>query len=136
MKKIIAVCLVLVLVLSFAGYFDKIMTFDIGNAVQLKIKSGLTGDEVIVEDADFIKGITENINSLRFEKTGKVEGAGYYYMLTWMDETDNKVASITITQENGYQISHNGYYYKVGAGLAIDTQPILEILNEQQVDGV
>lgn len=46
-----------------------------------------------------------------------------------MDETDSKVASITITEENGCQISYDGYYCKVDADLAIDMQPILEMLN-------
>lgn len=129
MKKLTALCLALVLALSLVGCSDKNMTFDIGNATQIQIRSGLTGDEVIIEDSEFVKGVTENINSLTFEKMNKVSGVGYTYMLTWMDETDRKIASITITEENGYQISHDGYYYKVGAGLAVDMQPILEMLD-------
>lgn len=129
MKMFITLCLALVLTLSLVGCSDKTMTFDIGNATQIEIKSGLTGDEVIIEDSAFVKGVTENINSLTFEKMGKVDGVGYAYMLTWTDETDRTVASITITEENGYQISHDGYYYKVGADLAIDMQPILEMPN-------
>ena len=130
MKKYIALVLALVCVLGLAGCSDKNMTFDIGTANKINIKSGLTGDEVNIADNEFIQSITENINSLRFEKTSKVNGkVGYAYMLTWFDTEDNQIARITITEENGYQISHDGYYYKVGADLCIDTELIDEMLN-------
>ena len=105
MKKYIALVLALVCVLGLAGCSDKNMTFDIGTANKINIKSGLTGDEVNIADNEFIQSITENINSLRFEKTSKVNGkVGYAYMLTWFDTEDNQIARITITEENGYQI--------------------------------
>lgn len=129
MKKLIAFVLALVCVLVLVGCSEKRMTFDIGNATQIQIISGLTDDEVIIEDTEFVKDVTENINSLTFEKMGKVDGTGYACMLVWMNETYNEIARITITEENGYQISHDGYYYKVGADLAIDMQPIWEMLN-------
>lgn len=130
MKKYIALVLALVCVLGLVGCSDKNMTFDIGTANKINIKSGLTGDEVNIADNEFIQSITENINSLRFEKTSKVnEKVGYAYMLTWFDTEDNQIARITVTEENGYQISHDGYYYKVGADLCIDTELIDEMLN-------
>ena len=130
MKKYIALVLALVCVLGLAGCSDKNMTFDIGTANKINIKSGLTGDEVNIADNEFIQSITENINSLRFEKTSTTDGkVGYAYMLTWFDTDDNQIARITITDENGYQISHDGYYYKVGADLNIDTALIDEMLN-------
>ena len=133
MKKYIALFLALVCVLGLAGCSDKNMTFDIGTANKINIKSGLTGDEVNIADNEFIQSITENINSLRFEKTSKVNGkVGYAYMLTWFDTEDNQIARITITEENGYQISHDGYYYKVGADLCIDITLINELLNSAQ----
>ena len=133
MKKYIALVLVLVCVLGLVGCSDKNMTFDIGTANKINIKSGLTGDEVNIADNEFIQSITENINSLRFEKTSKVnEKVGYAYMLTWFDTEDNQIARITITEENGYQISHDGYYYKVGADLCIDITLINELLNSAQ----
>ena len=127
---VIALVLALVCVLGLVGCSDKNITFDIGTANKINIKSGLTGDEVNIADNEFIQSITENINSLRFEKTSKVnEKVGYAYMLTWFDTEDNQIARITITEENGYQISHDGYYYKVGADLSIDTELIDEMLN-------
>lgn len=128
MKKIVATILTIICVLGLVGCSSKKLTFDIGDASQIKIISGLTGDEAIITDEDAIKDITQNINSLTFEKTAKEAVPGYAYMLTWMDEEDNEVASIIITDENGYQISYDGYLYKVGADLAIDMEPIYEML--------
>lgn len=106
------------------------LTFSIGDAAKINIKSGLTGDEVNIADDDFIKGITEDINALRFEKTSATDGkVGYAYMLTWYDADNTQIACVTITDENGYQISHDGYYYKVGADLNIDIELIDEMLN-------
>lgn len=130
MKKLIALLLALVCVLGLLGCSDKNVTFDIGTASKINIKSGLTGDEVNIADNEFIQNITENINSLRFEKTSATDGkVGYAYVLTWFDTEDNQIATITITEENGYQISHDGYYYKVGADFSIDTALIDEMLN-------
>lgn len=130
MKKFIALALALVCVLGLVSCSDKNMTFDIGGASKINIKDGLTGDEANIVDNEFIQNITENINSLRFEKTSATDGkVGYVYMLTWFDAEDNQIAKITITEENGYQISHDGYYYKVGADLCIDTALIGEMLN-------
>ena len=102
MKKFIALALALVCVLGLVSCSDKNMTFDIGEASKINIKAGLTGDEVNIVDSEFIQNITENINSLRFEKTWATDGkVGYVYMLTWLDTEDNQIARITITEENG-----------------------------------
>ena len=119
MKKIVATILTIVYVLGLVGCSSKKLTFDIGDASQIKIISGLTGDEAIITDEDTIKNITQNINSLTFEKTDKEALPGYAYMLTWMNEECIEFASIIITDENGY-------LYKVGADLAIDMKPIMK----------
>ena len=130
MKKAIAIVLAALFVMGIVGCSSKNMTFSIGDAAKINIKSGLTGDEVNIADDDFIKGITEDINALRFEKTSATDGkVGYAYMLTWYDADNTQIARVTITDENGYQISHDGYYYKVGADLNIDIELIDEMLN-------
>ena len=122
--------LFIIAVIGLVSIFSKNMTFDIGEAAKINIKSGLTGEEINIADNEFIKDITENINSLRFEKTSSTDGkVGYAYMLTWYDADGAEIADITITDENGYQISHDGYYYKVGADLNIDIELIDEMLN-------
>lgn len=123
----IMVAIVALVINYFATYN---MTFDIGTAAKINIKSGLTGEEVNIADNEFIKDITENINSLRFEKTSSTDGkVGYAYMLKWYDADGAEIADITITDENGYQISHDGYYYKVGADLNINIELIDEMVN-------
>jgi len=122
-KKIAAIVICLVLALSLVACSDKNLTFDIGVASRVHIKSGLTGDEVNITDSELIKSITADINSLTFIKTSSSEGeVGYAYMLTWFDAADKQIAQITITEENGYQISYEGNYYKVGADLNINIE--------------
>ena len=138
-KVILGISVVLLLALVCVIGFLSIgraagnMTFNIGKAIKINIKSGLAGDEANIVDAEKIQQITEDINALRFEKTSKVNGkVGYVYMLTWFDKEGNQVERITITDANGYQISHDGYYYKVGADLCIDITLINELLNSAQ----
>ena len=133
MKKVIALLLVLVCVLGLVGYLNKNMTFDIGEASKINIKSGLTGDEVNVTDTEIIQSITHNINSLRFEKASANDGkVGYIYMLKWFDADGSQMATITVTEEGGHQISHDGYFYRVGADHSIDTALIEELLNSAE----
>lgn len=108
----------------------KDLTFDIGAASEINIKAGLTGDEAIIADSEFIQKITDNINSLRFEKAAGTDGeVSYVYMLTWFDAEEKQIAQVTITEENGQQINADGYYYNVGADHYINVGLIAEMLN-------
>lgn len=121
MKKHLAIVLAAILVLSLVGCSGQTMRFDIGKASKITVKAGSDGEEVTVTDEALIAEITENINALRFEKTAAAEeNAAYDYMLVWFDAENNPIADIVITEENGYQICHDGYFYKVGADLSID----------------
>ena len=125
MKKLIVFVLIIACAFSLVSCSDKNMRFNIEAANSIDIKSGLTGDEVILADKEFIQKITENINSLRFEKASPSDGDdGYIYSLTWLDKEDKPIETIMITEENGYQIRRDGYYYTVGADLAIDTETL------------
>ena len=96
------------------------MTFDIGPAREVCIKSGISDDEVTITDEEFIQEITENMNSLRFEKASATEGAaGFVYRLTWLDAAEKQIATVTITDEEGRQISAEGGYYSTDPGLSI-----------------
>ena len=96
------------------------MTFDIGPAHEVRIKSGFSDDEVTITDEEFIQEITENMNSLRFEKASATEGAtGFVYRLTWLDAAEKQIATVTITDEEGRQISAEGDYYSTAPGLSI-----------------
>ena len=102
MKKLITWILVFICVLIIVGCSNH-MTFDINNASRLNIKSPF--GEVYIRDSETVQRITENINSLRFEKTSEANGEeDYVYLLTWFDAEDKELESIAITEENGCQI--------------------------------
>ena len=125
MKKLTAFVLIIACVFSLVSCSDKNLRFNIEAASSIVVTSGLTGDKVILADKEFIQKITENINSLSFERASPSdEDDGYIYSLTWLDKEDDPIETITITEENGYQIRRDGYYYRACADLAIDTEMI------------
>ena len=135
MRKIIILVLALTCMLGLAACNGRNLRFDIGVANSIHIKSGLTGDEINITDEEIIQSITQDINSLRFEKTSKSDGkVGYVYMIKWFDADGEQMESITITEENGYQISYEGYFYKVGADLCIDVTLINGMLGTTAED--
>ena len=135
MRKITIFVLALVCMLGLVACTGKNMKFDIGVANSINIKSGLTGDEINITDKEIIQSITQDINSLRFEKTSESDGkVGYVYMVKWFDADGKQMESITITEENGYQISYGGYFYKVGADLCIDVTLIDKLISTTAED--
>ena len=135
MRKITIFVLALVCMWGFAACTGRNLRFDIDVANSINFKSGLTGDEVNITDKEIIQSITQDINSLRFEKTSESDGkVGYVYMVKWFDADGKQMESITITEENGYQISYGGYFYKVGADLCIDVSLINEMISAKAED--
>lgn len=128
MKKIIAIIVAFVCLMGLCSCGNANMVLSIPEATSVYIKSGLTGDEVILADKEFVDAITGNINALNFEKKGAVEGDGYAYILEWYDANNNTVASLTIADENGYQIIFDGSYYIVNADVPINTDLIADHL--------
>ena len=130
MKRWITWLLALIYVLGLSACSNQNLTFEIADASALRIQSGLTNEEVTVTDDASIRKITDDICTLRFEKTASADGSdAYIYLLTWLDAAGKQIAGITITEENGYQIRHDGNYYKVGADLCIDIGLIDEVFN-------
>ena len=129
MKKLIAFVLAVLCVVSLAGCGSKTVRFDIGEASVIHIQYRNGKDYAfMIEDDEFTRNITENINALRFEKTAEADGReDYVYILTWIDAKEKEMESITITEENGYQIRYEGSYYKVANDLCID----VALINEQ-----
>ena len=133
MKKLILFVLTLACVSGLAGCSGSMvldsMTFHIGEAAKITVTTDRADREVDIVDREFIQNMTENINSLRFEKTSAVDGSvKYAYLLTWFDTENHQIASITITEENGHQIVYDGYRYRVGAGQNVDTELIRKTL--------
>ncbi len=121
MKRIIIFALTVLVVCSLIGCSDKDMTFNIGKASELQIKIGIGNEIISIHDTELVKAITDNINSLRYEKRSEAVGmVGWSYMLTWKDNEGNVIEELAIVDTEGYQILYDGYYYGVGADLAIN----------------
>lgn len=130
MKRWITWLFALICVLGLSGCSNRNLKFEIEDVSKLSIESGLTNERVTLTDDASIRKITDDIRALRFEKTASADGSdAYIYLLTWFDAADKQIASVTITNENGYQIRHDGNYYKVGADLCIDIGLIEEVFN-------
>ncbi len=130
MKKFIALILTLLLMFSITGCAEKSMTFDIEETNTIQITIGEINEAVTITDGDFCEKITENINTLEFEKGDKAVGQiGWSYTLTWLNENGDKITSIIIVSKDGSSILLDGYYYTIKDGNKIDTTLILEQLN-------
>jgi len=110
MRKYISLIVVLVYVLSLGGC-SKSKTFEIPETEKLTIISGTTGESIDITDLDDIKYITERINGVEYLKESKVNGSGWSYGLSWINENGETVEKLTL-QGDGYTIIYDGYYYK------------------------
>ncbi len=128
MKKCSSIALSFALLFTLMGCGSKQESlFNIGEALVIEIRSGLTGDIVrIAGYNDFINTLTNNVNSLKYEKTAEAaeKDFKYVYRLTWYDKRDYQIAQVYITEEDGHQIVHDGYYYEVSNNENIDTSII------------
>lgn len=119
----------LTLLFALTGCGNRRLSFAIGDADKLTVKSGFTGDEAEIVDDKLIRSITEEINALHFERTSGSHGKnGFAYMLTWYDADGSRIVRITITDRNGYRISHDGSFYKVGGDRSIDVDRLTKLL--------
>ena len=89
MKKCSSIALSFALLFTLMGCGSKQESlFNIGEALVIEIRSGLTGDIVrIAGYNDFINTLTNNVNSLKYEKTAEAaeKDFKYVYRLTWYD---------------------------------------------------
>lgn len=123
MKKITALILALVCMLCLSGCSDQKAKLDIGEANSIYVESPF--GKAYITDHSAIFRITENINSLEYERTSAIcDEDEYVYLLKWLDADNNEIKSVAITEENGQQIGYKGYYYNVGADLCIDIELI------------
>ena len=128
MKKIIAMVLCFVLVLSFSGCGkNDIKKFEITGAEKLTVVSGTTGTCVEIINTDDIKYITDNIMALDYSKGEKVNSDGWSYSLQWFDKKGKEIEKLTLLGD-GYTVIYDGYYYK---GMVVDYEIDLAFLNKQ-----
>ena len=103
---------------------------DLESVNYIEVMSGLTGQRIKVKDADSVQKVMDDIESLKYEKKKTVEEVGYAYRIRFYNENDDILGRIYITEENGHQISYDGYYYLVGADQNINVNFLEELLKD------
>ena len=103
---------------------------DLESVSYIEVMSGLTGQRIKVKDADSVQKVMDDIESLKYEKKKAVEEVGYAYRIRFYNENDDILGRIYITEENGHQISYDGYYYLVEADQNINVNFLEELLKD------
>lgn len=86
------------------------MTFDIGEASMIELRSGNNGTTVEVMDEEDIMYITDNINALQFRKgSSSKDSTGWRYWLKWYDSEDHLIEEIVVMSE--YNIDYENFFY-------------------------
>ena len=101
---------------------------DLESVSYIEVMSGLTGQRIKVKDADSVQKVMDDIESLKYKKKNSVEEVGYAYRIRFYNENDDELGRIFITEENGHQISYDGYYYLVEADQNINVDYLEELL--------
>ncbi len=98
----------------------KELSLNIGEASMIRIFSGECGETVEITDAEDIKYLTDNINSMKFirgKRVGNVDG--FRYSTSWLDASGGVIDAMIITDE--YNIRYDDYHYSgMEADNAID----------------
>ncbi len=113
----LALCLAFMLL--FGGCAKRELQFDIPDAASMTVFSGSTGKHVEITDAETVKYITDNINSLCFSRDKSSKNyEGFNYEITWYDANGARLESIIVMREN--RISYDDYFYDNTADVGID----------------
>ena len=135
MKKYIAFVLALVYVLSLVGCAGKSdgttssehKSFEFENVSKLIVIS-VDGKRFEVNDTDTVRQITENIESIRFEKGESSENTnGFGPFIQWYDTNDNLIESVSVMGEQ--TIIHNGFFWTATDG-SIDAELLERVFTE------
>ena len=103
---------------------------DLESVSYIEVMSGLTGQKIKVKNTNSVQKVLEDIESLEYEKKDIVEGAGYAYRIRFYNENDDELGILYITEENGYQISYEGFYYLIEADFNINVDYLEELLKD------
>lgn len=139
MKKYIVFVFALVYVWSLVGCTNKsdgttssVHRFAFENVSKLVVIS-VDGKRFEVTDTDTVQQITENIESIQFEKGESSENTnGFGPFIQWYDANDNLMESISVMGEQ--TIIYDGFFWTATDG-NIDEAVLNEILrNVNQID--
>lgn len=86
------------------------MQFHITQSQKIMVTSGNTGESVEIKDISLIEDITNQFNSLRFEKQQSSENyTGWDYQISWYDNDNHIVEEITILDQDTINYNHDFY---------------------------
>ena len=89
-------------------------------AKSIKIFRGSSGESVEISDAEVIKRITDNINSVELSREKRDNIDGFSYAISWYDENGAKIEAITVFYES--KVSYDGWIYTVKNNGEIDIE--------------
>lgn len=120
MKKLVMLIISTALLLTLTGCFVASTHLEIGGgAERIELRSGDDGKAAEITDRDDIAHITENINTLRFEKVNPGrDHTGWSYGITWYGPDGEKLDELLII--SGNRVWYNDTYYD-SLGATIDT---------------
>lgn len=126
-KYLILISLALICCLSLTSCGKK-MTFAIENTETILVMSGNTGKSVEITDQDIIQQITDNINSLSFERGSRINSTGWSYNIRWYNADGDEIENMS-TGGTGTNLFYGGYNWSIVSG-NIDTALLDEVLTE------
>lgn len=126
-KHLILISLTLICCL-FLTSCDKKMTFAIENTETILVMSGTTGKSIEITDKDIIQQITDNINSLSFERGSRINSSGWGYNIRWYNAAGDEIENMS-TGGTGTNLFYDGYNWSIVSG-NIDTELLDEVLAE------
>ncbi len=132
MKKILVYILAFCIVLSLAGCGSQSVSssgLNITDAKKIVLTNGNTGDRVEITDTETIQSITDNFNSIKLQKRGKVNSSGWTYGIRWYDESEKEIANISCGAEPS-SITKDGYVWVITDG-SVNTEMLNSILNQE-----
>ena len=139
MKKYIALVLTLVCILGLVGFASRSdgatpsehKRFNFENVSKLIVIS-VDGKRYEITDTDTVRKITENIESIQFEKGESSENTnGFGPFIQWYDANDNLIESISVMAEE--TILYDGFFWTAIDG-NIDYTAINQILGNVNQD--
>ena len=125
LKKQIAFVFLLTLIFALSGCSPEQKTFEILDAQKIVIIS-VDGNKVEITDSNAVQQITDNFNSIQFEKgkSSKNEN-GFGPIIQWYDSSGNLIESISVMGEQ--TIIYDEYFWSAADG-RIDMEEFNELL--------
>ena len=118
-------CALMLVLLAGCGL---VRSFQIGEAARMTLTSGATGETVELTDPEAIRAVTDNIESIRFQRcSSSGNSTGWSYAIRWYD-AGGAVLEDMVIQSSG-MINVDGWFWAADSG-GVDTALLEELLEE------